>query len=310
MTLRIADAQYVLDAPLASGGMGVTFAASSIGEDDSRTVVIKLVLPKAWLKSRATAELAFKKELECLQRLSRQQPISPHVVSLLGVGELTLSHAGSQLTLPWLALEHVSSHAQGNTIQQRIHFAIAERGHAWSSGRTARAVAQLAEGLEAISAVGVVHRDISPANVLVAGDPADETLKITDFGLSRAQGMPGTFGHKALGTPGYAAPEQLLRDWARVGPASDVFALAATTFFMLSGAHLLPESFVETIDWLQRGRRRLLLDSPHLSPELRARPEICARLDAVLVSATELDPVDRPQLASALKLAILPLLAD
>jgi hypothetical protein len=88
---------------------------------------------------------------------------------------------------------------------------------------------------------GVVHRDLKPSNILLAGSPGNWTAKLSDFGLSKAfseagmtKGAITTDPTKWLGTVPYMAPEHFT-DFMHVGPATDVFEMAATFYHMLTG---------------------------------------------------------------------------
>jgi serine/threonine-protein kinase len=98
--------------------------------------------------------------------------------------------------------------------------------------RAAEIGSQIAHGLAAAHDVGVVHRDIKPANVLV-----DTTGRIvlTDFGLARAVASDAkvTIGSQMIGTPSYMAPEQVRGQ--SVGPTTDLYALGAVMYEMLTG---------------------------------------------------------------------------
>ena len=93
-------------------------------------------------------------------------------------------------------------------------------------------VAQAAAGLYAAHAVGLVHRDIKPGNLLVS---PDGTVKITDFGIAYAAGSaPLTRTGALIGTPAYLAPERVTG--ASAGPASDLYSLGIVAYECLTGA--------------------------------------------------------------------------
>jgi eukaryotic-like serine/threonine-protein kinase len=92
-------------------------------------------------------------------------------------------------------------------------------------------LAQVADGLGAAHAAGIVHRDVKPANLLVT---PDRTIKITDFGIARAaEGLGLTRTGEVMGTPQYLSPEQAQGQTAT--PASDVYSLGVVAFECLAG---------------------------------------------------------------------------
>lgn len=108
--------------------------------------------------------------------------------------------------------------------------------------RALRILLQVAASLEEIHRAGYLHRDIKPSNILLL--PGDEAVLI-DFGAAREWQADSTVEHTALYTPGYAPIEQL-GERGRRGPQTDVYALAATAFEMLTGA--LPTSAVDRVN--------------------------------------------------------------
>src|SRR5690606_36876042 len=106
-------------------------------------------------------------------------------------------------------------------------------GFAFDPARAAGCSKSLALGLEEIHAEGVVHRDLTPGNVLCCGAGDSELFKISDFGFARPTGLLATFGDAVVGTPGYVALEQL-DPKLQVGPYTDIFSLAAISFFVLT----------------------------------------------------------------------------
>ena len=92
-------------------------------------------------------------------------------------------------------------------------------------------VAQVASGLQAAHAAGLIHRDIKPANILFT---SDGSVRITDFGIAHVLGStPVTSTGTVMGTPGYIAPERVAG--ASAGPASDLYALGIVAYECLTG---------------------------------------------------------------------------
>jgi serine/threonine protein kinase len=96
--------------------------------------------------------------------------------------------------------------------------------------RAARIVAQLAEGVAAVHACGLIHRDIKPANVILHDDGAP---RLVDFGLAAHPGSDRLRGPS--GSPPYMAPEQARREWDRIDYRTDVYGLGAVLYELLTG---------------------------------------------------------------------------
>ncbi|MBM4112454.1 MAG: serine/threonine protein kinase, partial [Phycisphaerae bacterium] len=141
------------------------------------------------------------------------------------------------------------------------------------------------DAVAALHAGGIVHGDLKPSNVLVdrRGRPV-----VVDFGLAMRGG--GSRG-RAFGTPGYAAPEQLDRD-GRAVPASDVFALGAMLYLLLTGERPIPDSTVDAC------RARALAVDYRL-PQERA-PETPAKLQRICLAALEPELARRYRDAAAM----------
>src|SRR5262249_13415921 len=152
------------------------------------------------------ADLArFRTEAEAVARLQH-----PHVVQVHEVGE----HDGQ----PYLALEF----CEGGSLEQRLD------GTPWPPPQAAGLVETPARAVQAAHERHIVHRDLTPGNVLLA---ADGTPKITDFGLAKKLGEAGqTQSGAIVGTPSYMAPEQAGGRGKEVGPAADVYALGAILY--------------------------------------------------------------------------------
>src|SRR5512145_1076848 len=169
----------------------------------------------------------------------------------------------------------------------------------------------MARALAEIHAVGVLHRDMKPTNVLCCGAGDTEIHKIADFGFARPMGLSATFGSIAVGTPGYTAPEQMLADRGSIGPQTDVFALAAIVYFTLTGEdYFRSETSSDAYQEFRSTERRSLLDAKGLCPELRADTAAVRAIDAALAKATAFDSELRPHTAGEFSESVMPWLVD
>lgn len=194
---------YTLLARLGAGGMGQVYLARSPG---GRLVAIKVIRDEITDHPEALAR--FRREVETVRAVR-----SAYTANLIDAVLDTAPY--------WLATEYVS----GPTLSK----AVGERGSL--PAETCRGVfAALAEGLAAVHAHGVTHRDLKPQNVILAA----QGPQLIDFGIARGVGQTAlTEAGFAPGTPGFTAPEVLLRN--EVGPAADVFALGATLAYAATG---------------------------------------------------------------------------
>lgn len=152
-------------------------------------------------------------------------------------------------------------------------------------GETLAVVRGLLDALAHVHAQGVVHHDLKPENVLLdGGERRTGAVRLTDFGLSHAHGLPDPHGAEArLGTPHYMAPEQFAG--VRGDPRSDLYALGAVLFECLAGH----PPYADPLSWLAGHRHdRAPLPGP---PALRS----------VLEAALYRDPAGRPPSAPALR---------
>ncbi|MBI3725682.1 serine/threonine protein kinase [bacterium] len=201
---------YELVARLGQGSMGSVFLA--LARPRERLVALKAVL----LGSAAPRAVArFLREARVLLRLEH-----PHIVRVLDASSV---EAG-----PYVVCELV----RGGDALARL-----ARGPLAAS-EVARIGAQLADALDYAHSLGVVHRDVKPANVLL--EP-DGRAKLSDFGLAKElrEALGGdetssTGSGVALGTIAYAAPEQL-EDGRSAGPPADIFGLGATLYHLATG---------------------------------------------------------------------------
>ncbi len=302
-----AGVRYELVRVLGAGGMAVAFMAFRRAPDGQSPCVLKLLRPEIVRDIGTTATLMVQKEAVALGRLNEKVPATPFVVRLIDTGQERASFGGGTVDLPWLAIEYVHGGPEGTTLEERVEHSMQHTGAAFDAVRAAHAIECLASGLTAIHEVDVIHRDVTPANVLCCGFGDEEILKIADFGIARPAGLAGTFGGVVVGTPGYAPPEQFLLDASRIGQWSDLFAVGAVIFYLLTGERYFPIAHAgEAVQMAQKPHRRSVLETRGLCAELRERPAACRSIDEALSRATAVDPQRRPQSPGALAAMLVP----
>lgn len=297
---------YVLERKLGEGGTAIAFLAIRHSREGQSPVVIKMILPNLALDSDERAMTIIKKEAVALGRLNERVPPSPYVVRLVDTGSAPYQYGSASLQLPWLALEYVHGGVEGTSLADRVTASVRATGFAFDPARAALCIKSLAQGLSEIHAEGVVHRDLTPGNVLCCGGGDSELFKISDFGFARPKGLTATFGDTVIGTPGYVALEQLDPN-LEVGPYTDIFSLAAICYWVLTAEHYFPfKSIGESIIGLQEPARRSIRESPALAPELRGRDAACRAIDMALAAATAVNPAQRPANAQLFAESLLP----
>ena len=290
---------YRLDRTLGVGGMGAVFFAIRSAPDGESPVVMKVLIPAVVSGSADAAALLIAKEAVALGRLNERVPPTPFVVRLIDTGGLRVTIGNATLVLPWIVVEYVHGGPDGTTLEQRVTTSVRRTGQAFDSARAALAVECLSSGLSAIHEVGVVHRDLKPGNVLCCGSGDSEIFKIADFGIARPAGMVGTFGGGAIGTPGYAPPEQFGNDANQIGPWCDVFTFACVIYYLLTGEDYFDvQSPGEGVVAARDPARRRLMDAHGLSSDLRDRESACAAIDAAPAERSDARATDPPVTAS------------
>jgi serine/threonine protein kinase len=283
---------FRLERALGAGSMAIAFLVERRSDTGTGVAVIKIARPEFVRAAAETALLTIRKESVALGRLNERVPPTPFVVRFIESGETQVAYGALKLLLPWLAMEYV----HGETLEVRVRDTLQRTGSAFDPERAARAVEAVAAGLDAVHSVDVLHRDIKPNNVLCCGEPPDEAFKISDFGVARPVGLRQTFVQGSMGTPGYASPEQIVMDEKTIGPASDVFSLAATTFHILTGEELfIGESVMKILELARARQRRSIRECAGLCEELKNHPSACSQIDAAIAFGTAPDARDRPQ---------------
>ena len=249
---------YRIDSLIGVGGMGEVFKGHNIQTGDP--VAIKVVLPE-FARDEMIFEL-FRKEARVLNHLSHDAIVRYYVFSL----DRTLGR-------PYLAMEFVDGPSLGErAISKPL-----------SQPDFFNLLRHLADGLQKAHEAGVIHRDISPDNVILPGGLV-ENAKIIDFGIARSATVGGgtLLGGSFAGKYSYVSPEQLGLYGGEVTPKSDIYSLGLTMAAGVRGQPIdMSGSQVEVIE-----KRRKV-------PDL-ASFEIPQDLRVILTFMLQPDPANRP----------------
>jgi serine/threonine protein kinase len=266
---------FAFERELGRGGMGVVYLARKEALR-SRPVALKVV-PRA--PGRSDAERRqWRDEAQALSLVSH-----PQVVTLFDAGE----------TPAWrfLVLEYIS----GGSLEDRPRGPLPPR-------TAATLLAKIADGVAAIHRAGLVHLDLKPPNILLdcePGTPLDRANpRVSDFGIARLLADPALAGddprttNLRAGTPSFMAPEQVRADRLRIGPATDIHALGAILYELLTGRPPFEgPSPTETM-------AHILEQEP--VPPRRLIPRIPRDLETIALKCLEKDPSRRYASAGAL----------
>jgi eukaryotic-like serine/threonine-protein kinase len=263
-------ARYRLLFRIASGGMGSVYLATQHGAAGFRRVVaIKRAFPHLLEDTDIRRLMASEIRLSSLVR-------HPNVVAISDVDD-----ADGELSL-------IMEYVEGASLAELMR-------HGLPQPLGMRMVLDAAEGLQAVhdctdessQPLGLVHRDISPQNILVG---VDGVARIADFGIAQARDRTGaTVSGLIRGKPSYLAPEYI--DTSFATPSSDVFALAIVAWEVLTQRRLFRG--VNDVDTIARVR------AAKVEAPSRLVPGIPAAIDAVLLRALALKPEDRYPTAHA-----------
>ncbi len=284
---------YVLLARIGEGGMGEVFKArhQRLGH-----IVALKVLRKNRLSNPAAVQ-RFEREVMAASRITH-----PNLVRALDAGE-----SDGRLFLVMEYIEGIDLHR------------LVKNAGPLSVGEACDYARQVAHGLAACHAQGLVHRDIKPSNLLLVGkerrgemrehpgaNAAKPTVKILDLGLARfAEGNTETGGRrltqlgKIVGTADYMAPEQA-RDSRHVDGRADLYSLGCTLYYLLAGR---PPFSGETR--AEKLVSHQLEEAPRLE---RLRPSVPAELGAVVRKLLAKEPAERYQSADEIVAALEPFL--
>jgi tetratricopeptide (TPR) repeat protein/predicted Ser/Thr protein kinase len=249
---RVRVGPFEIRGLLGSGGFGSVYLGEQT-EPFPRTAAIKMLGPGR--RGERFREL-FDAERRVLAQIDH-----PNVARLLEAGT---TPEGDE----WIAMEYVPGQPLAAFCDQN-RLEIAARVDLLEA--VARAVAFA-------HAKGVVHRDLKPANILVTSEGGAPVPKVIDFGIARMLGEApaGAEPDRALGTPGYMAPEQTTAGGADADARSDVHALGAVLFHLCCGAPPLADPGGAPVPAEDLARRTRERDAPRMSAFVRALPRAAA----------------------------------
>lgn len=269
-------AGYTLVRELGRGGMGAVYLARH--EASGREVGLKVMLPK--VAANTVARERFLREAKLTSTLRH-----PNIAALHDAG-----YAGGTF---YFTLEY----CRGGSLDRLVE----RRGGKLPVGEAVKLAVQALQGLEHAHQAGVVHRDLSPSNILLAGEGDALTAKVCDFGLAKAFDQAGLSGLTRTGaTAGkpWFLPRQQVVNFRAASPAVDVWALAASLYHCLTAE--FPRDFSRARDPWQA----VLQMTP--TPIRDHDPSLPPGLAAVIDEALRETPAIGFQTAADFRMALLP----
>jgi len=252
---------YRIIREIGRGGMGVVLEADD--EDLNRRVALKVMAPE--LAKDPQARARFLREARAAAAIDHENVVP-------------IYHVGEENGVPFLVMPLL----RGESLHARL-----ERNGPLPPAEVSRLGREMAAGLAAAHARGLVHRDIKPANIWL--DAETGRAKILDFGLARsADGTDGlTIPGAMPGTPAYMAPEQV--DGKPADARSDLFSLGATLYQCATGQRAFAGPTLMAI--------LKAVTAHHPPPPHQLNPTVPAPLSDLIVRLLAKDPSARPQLA-------------
>jgi Tfp pilus assembly protein PilF/tRNA A-37 threonylcarbamoyl transferase component Bud32 len=252
---------------IAQGGMGEVYEAEDLALHGR--LALKTIRPEIAADGLALAR--FKREIHIARQVTH-----PNVCRIYDLG----THRAQGQEVLFLTMEMLS----GESLSDRI-----ARARRLTPAEALPIVSQMAAGLDAAHALGIIHRDFKSANVMLVPDPRGGTRAVvTDFGLAR--GITGGDGMASIsdtgavaGTPAYMAPEQV--QGLELTPAADTYALGIVMYEMVAGVRPFEGGSAMTV------AVRRLTEAP--APPRRHVPDLDAAWEAAILRCLERDPAAR-----------------
>ncbi len=252
------------------GAMGIVYLGKDIAS--GRDVAIKTMTLATDFNASALedAKERFMREARILTWLTH-----PDIVTIYDVGE---EHGLAYIAMEFLKGVELTEHVKPGTLLPLA--------------KTLEIMARAADALDCAHQDGIVHRDVKPGNIMY--DASDNSVKVTDFGISRLVDLNATRVGVVLGTPLYMSPEQVMGK--QISGLSDLFSLGTTFYQMVSGG--LPFTGKTEFDVMCS-----VVKDPHVDI-LSLRPDLPPCVCAVINRAMEKNPEDRFQSGGEMAQAI------
>jgi serine/threonine protein kinase len=272
-TIRGNGAEYLVMGVLGSGGMGAVYAVKD--KNIGRRFVLKIL--HGWLAHRHDLKERFEQEARALGHLSH-----PGIIEIF-----QLNRTRDDKQMPYYLMEPLSGESLADSLRRRKKIDLFP----------ALGIAtKLLYALEHAHERGVVHRDIKPDNVFLhQGASSEPVVKLLDFGILKlveSEEDPGVF----IGTPRFAAPEQLRAD-PSIGPKADLYSVGVVLFQMVTG-HLPFEGYGPGLEEMVH---TLIVDAPPITKFGDYPPELVALVARALAKGPEKRPADAFAFASELR---------
>lgn len=258
--------------PLGEGAMGIVYLGYNC--TSNQRVAVKCVRP------------TYANNPLIRQRAKQEASLSfshPNIVQMIGLCEYQEGRG------PIFVL---SSYISGITLERHVKSQLSQLPRKDRIEKISREICCVLDALEYLHSRGIVHRDIKPSNLMLENGT---TVKLMDLGIARMNGGNKFSSFGFIGTPQYAAPEQILRDStnAEINATTDLYSLGITFYEFITGTNPM-NSGVDSETLSNQVTKKL--------PYNKAIPN---RLFKVISRATEKDPVKRYQSAREFKEAIM-----
>lgn len=254
---------------IAGGGMGEVYEAED--QELRERVAIKIIRPEILAQQNAVAR--FKREVNLARKVTH-----PNVCRIFDLFRHKSDDGSGQQGTVFISMELL----HGKTLGEHL------KGGRLDASEALPLVEQMASALSAAHAVGIVHRDFKPGNVVLVGAPGRWRVVVTDFGLALRsltadEGASHSTAQTFFGTPAYMSPEQI--EGRAATSASDIYALGLVMYEMVTGARPFQG------DTPISAALKRLTETP--DPPRKFEPRLSGVWESVILRCLERNPAQR-----------------